>query len=151
MSRRKTYYERPPIKTVSPLIKVVFNKYLLADGKKIRLVKMLPANDLYVFETPSRSIYVINQDSFIETFTGPMIPPTFSTDKLDLGGIYHIKNAQVISSLFVFKKKLLNKDCYVFEDSNGIRFLIDSDDITNRIEKESKEYSMIMSGDYFEL
>ena len=150
MSRRKTYYERPPIKSVTSVIKVVFNKYLLADGKQIRFVKVLPENEIYVFETPSRSIYVINQDSFTETFTGPMIPFSITPDKLELGGIYHIKNPQVISSLFVYKKKLVNKACYAFEDSMGVKFLIDSDDINNRIDKESKEYSIIMSGDYFE-
>ena len=150
MSRRKTYYERPPIKSVTPGIMVVFNKYLLADGKKIKFVKVVPEGDMFIFETPSKSIYVINMESFTETFTGPMIPSSFSTDKLELGGIYHIKNIEVASSLFVYKKKVVNKESYLFEDSMGVRFVINSDDINARIEKDSKEYSIIMSGDYFD-
>lgn len=146
MSRRRTYYEAP----VNIGIKSVFNKYLLAGERRIRYLKMLAEDDLYIFENPSKSIYVIPHDSFTEAFTGPMIPSSFSTDKLELGGIYNIKNTQGVSSLFIYKKKVLHKDSYLFEDSVGVKFLINSDDINTRIERASKEYSIIMSGDYFE-
>jgi len=150
MSRRKTYCE-PPIKHVNHMIKTVFNKYLLASGKKIRYVKMLTPDEIFMFENPNKSIYIITLDAFNELFKGPMIHLTFTPDNLETDIIYNIKNSQVGSSLFIYKKKVVKKDCFIFEDNMGMRIIINVDDINTRIDKSTQDYYIIISGEYFDV
>jgi hypothetical protein len=112
---------------------------------------MLTPDEIFMFENPNKSLYIITLDAFNELFKGPMIHLTFTPDNLETDIIYNIKNSQVGSSLFIFKKKVVKKDCFIFEDNMGMRIIINVDDINARIDKSTQDYSIIISGEYFDV
>jgi hypothetical protein len=163
MSIRKTHtdhsnylcdssFSNSNIKKTNTILRTLFNKYLLPSGSgiKIRFKTILTMSNCYIFETPNKSIYIINDEYFNERFKGPMIKPSFKPNDLDIGSIYHIENQQFKLTLFEYKKKIVNMSCYLFETSNGMTFLINPNDISNRISNETNEHKVIMSGEYFE-
>jgi hypothetical protein len=137
------------IRKINSNIQIIFNKYILPEDRRIRYVEKLNSKDSYIFSSPNRSIYIIQADNFKEQFKGPMIKSVIPED-LEIGLIYMIKNSNIGSTLLEYKKKLIDKEILIFEDMNGIKFSLNSEDIINKILPESIEYNIIMSGNYFD-
>lgn len=139
------------IRRLQNTIKPIFNKYLLLENTRIRFVEKISPIDLYIFENPNRRKYIIRCDQFKDLFKGPMINLSFNQKDLEVGTIFTVKNNQIGCNLLEYKKKLISKETYRFEDMNGFTISINPDDIYCTIIPDSMEDTILLSGNYFDV
>jgi hypothetical protein len=148
-SRKNLSEERQ--KKENPNIMSIFGKYLLPENTRLRLIEKVDSCDIYIFQTPNKRYYIIPAHQFKDLFKGPTISRIFHEENLEVDHIYTLTNTQFGSQLVEYRKKLTEKEIYVFEDSNGITYSIISDDIVANILPESMEYKIVVSGNFFDV
>jgi hypothetical protein len=109
----------------------ITDKYLLPNKNLIFIEKKHGV--YYLFKSPEKKNFIVNEDNFNENFKGPRISANFNPNDLIEDDIFTIENKD-FCGVMQYKRKMCG-DYYVMK-TNGVEFVVSGIDVDSLNEDE---------------
>jgi hypothetical protein len=109
----------------------ITDKYLLPNNNLIFIEKKHGV--YYLFKSPEKKNFILNEDKFNEKFKGPRIPADFNPNDLMEDDIFTIENKD-FCGVMQYKRRMCG-DYYVMK-TNGVEFVVSGIDMDSLNEDE---------------